>query len=181
MTLDYPHEYLTSVHGTYGSYDIWGHVCVRSLTFESNRKKYGPFGVESGTCFSLPKSESKVTGFHGKAGSYLDAIGVHLQQIPKEDNPSSRIVMHSHQNVHSGDKDFEYSVIQGSVGQNFDIFVALKKKDSTLPSHQPREHAGAEITKNKVRSKLLCYTLRSFYFLPLFVNQKSIKFVSIRW
>ncbi|KAG2303333.1 hypothetical protein Bca52824_031984 [Brassica carinata] len=151
VILDYPHEYLTSVHGTYGSYDIWGHVCVRSLTFESNHKKYGPFGVESGTCFSLPKSESKVTGFHGKAGSYLDAIGVHLQQIHKEDNPSSKVVLHSHKNVHNGgDKEFEYSVIQGNVGQNFDIFVALKKKDPTLPSHQPREHTGAEITKHKV-------------------------------
>ncbi|CAH2036786.1 unnamed protein product [Thlaspi arvense] len=146
VKLDYPHEYLTSVNGTYGSFDVWGNLCVRSLTFESNRKKYGPFG----TFFSLPKSDSKIIGFHGKAGWYLDAIGVHLQPIPKENSPSSKMVLHSHQNIHHGDKKFEYSVIQGSVGQNFDIVVALKQKDSTLPSFESRDHAAAEITKHKL-------------------------------
>ncbi|ESQ34825.1 hypothetical protein EUTSA_v10007145mg [Eutrema salsugineum] len=150
VKLDYPHEYLTSVRGTYGSFDVWGHLCVRSLTFESNRKKYGPFGVESGTYFALPKLDSKIIGFHGKAGWYVDAIGVHLQPIPKENSPSSKIVLHSHQNVSHGDKKLEYSVFQGSVGQRFDIVVALKQKDSTLPSFESRDHADAEITKHKL-------------------------------
>ncbi|KFK44089.1 hypothetical protein AALP_AA1G214700 [Arabis alpina] len=150
VKLDYPHEYLTSVHGTYGSFDVWGHLCVRSLTFESNRKKYGPFGVESGTYFSLPKSESKIIGFHGKAGWFLDAIGVHLQPIPKENNPLSKMLLNSHQNISHGDKKLEYSVIQGSVGQSFDIVVALKQKVSPLPSSESRDNTGAEITSHKL-------------------------------
>lgn len=155
MKLDYPHEYLISVKGTYSRFDVWGNLCVRSLTFESNRKIYGPFGVESGTYFSLPKSESKIVGFHGKAGWYLDAIGVHIQPIPKENNPTSKMVLHSHQNAPHGDKKFEYSVMHGSVGQNFDIVVALKQKGSPLPTFESRDHAGAEITKHKVISRLI--------------------------
>ncbi|CAN8292369.1 unnamed protein product [Cochlearia groenlandica] len=147
VKLDYPHEYLTSVQGTYGSFDVWGNLCLRSLTFESNRKKYGPFGVESGTYFSLPKSDTKIIGFHGKGGWYLDAIGVHIQHIPKENNPLSNLVLHSHHNTHHGDKNLEYSVIHG---QNFDILVALKQKGSPLPSFDSRGHTGAEITKHKL-------------------------------
>ncbi|CAA7013568.1 unnamed protein product [Microthlaspi erraticum] len=150
VKLDYPHEYLISVKGTYSGFDVWGNLCVRSLTFESNRKSYGPFGVESGTYFSLPKSESKIVGFHGKAGWYLDAIGVHIQPIPKENNPTSKMVLHSHQNAHHGDKKFEYSVMHGSVGQNFDIVVALKQKGSPLPTFGSRDHSGAEITRHKL-------------------------------
>lgn len=109
----------------------------------------------------MPKSESKIVGFHGKAGWYLDAIGVHTQPIPKENTPFSKILMHSHQNIHHGDKRHEYSVIQGSVGQNYDIVVALKKKDPSLPSFESRDHAGAEITKHKVISRLLRYTFKT--------------------
>ncbi|KAF8112434.1 hypothetical protein N665_0064s0066 [Sinapis alba] len=121
VKLDYPHEYLTSVKGTYSAFDVWGNLCIRSLSFESNRKKYGPFGVESGTYFSMPKSDSKIIGFYGKAGWYLDSIGVYLQPVPKE-NPSSKIVLHSPQSVPHGDKKLEHSMI----------------------------HAGAEITKHKL-------------------------------
>lgn len=97
----------------------------------------------------MPKSELKIIGFHGKAGWYLDAIGVHIQPIPKENNPSSKIVLHSQQNVPQGDRKLEYSVIQGSVGQRFDIIVALKQKNSPLPP-ESLDYAGAEITKHKV-------------------------------
>ncbi|XP_010498396.1 PREDICTED: pentatricopeptide repeat-containing protein At1g19720-like isoform X2 [Camelina sativa] len=150
VKLDYPHEYLISVNGTYGSFDAWGNTCVRSLTLESNHRKYGPFGCESGTFFALPKSGSKIIGFHGKAGWYIDAIGVHIQPIPKENHPPSKIVLHSHQNFPHGDKKHEYSVIQGSVGQNFDIVVALRQKNPNLPSNESRDHAGAEIPKQKL-------------------------------
>ncbi|KAG2319688.1 hypothetical protein Bca4012_054073 [Brassica carinata] len=122
INLDYPHEYLTSVKGTYSAFDVWGNLCIRSLSFESNRKRYGPFGVESGTYFSMPKSDSKIIGFHGKAGWYLDAIGVYLQPVPKE-NPSSKILLHSPQIVPHGDKKLEHSSVI---------------------------HAGAEITKHKL-------------------------------
>ncbi|CAN6805074.1 unnamed protein product, partial [Brassica oleracea] len=148
VKLDYPHEYLTSVKGTYSAFDVWGNLCVRSLTFESNRKLYGPFGVESGTYFTLPKSDSMIIGFYGKAGWYLDAIGAYLKPIPKETNPTSKMVLHSPQNVPRGVKKLEHSGnIHGSVGQNFDM-VGLKQKDSTLSSHEG--HVDAEITKHKL-------------------------------
>lgn len=161
VKLDYPHEYLTSVKGTYSAFDVWGNLCVRSLTFESNRKLYGPFGVESGTYFTLPKSDSMIIGFYGKAGWYLDAIGAYLKPIPKETNPTSKMVLHSPQNVPHGVKKLEHSGnIHGSVGQKFDM-VGLKQKDSTLSSHEG--HVDAEITKHKVSARLLCYTFSSLF------------------
>ncbi|XP_010533571.1 PREDICTED: jacalin-related lectin 3 isoform X2 [Tarenaya hassleriana] len=147
VKLEYPDEYLTSVHGTYGSFDVWGTLCVRSLTFESNRRKYGPFGSESGTYFSLPKSEAKIVGFHGKTGWYLDAIGVHIQPLHKEN--SSKIALPAQYHVTNGNEKLEYSVIQGSVGQSFDIVVAVKQKDSTLLPSVPRDQAVTE-TKHKL-------------------------------
>lgn len=115
----------------------------------------------------MPKSESKIIGFHGKAGWFLDAIGVHLQPIPKENNPLSKMLLHSHQNISHGDKKLEYSVIQGSVGQSFDIVVALKQKVSPLPSSESQDYKGAEITKHKVISRLLFNTFKkhSVFFL----------------
>lgn len=58
-------------------------VVIRSLTFESNRSKYGPFGTEQGTPFALPvvSSGGKVVGFHGRsAGACLHSIGCHLSR-----------------------------------------------------------------------------------------------------
>lgn len=52
---------------------------LKSLTFFSNRGKYGPFGEETGIYFTSATTEGKVVGFHGRSGSYLDAIGVHMQ------------------------------------------------------------------------------------------------------
>lgn len=102
----------------------------------------------------MPKSDFKIIGFHGKAGWYIDAIGVHTQPIPKVNNPSTKIVMHANQSFPHGDKKHEYAVIQGSVGQNYDIVVALKKKDPNMPSFEFLDGAGAEITKHKVISIL---------------------------
>lgn len=130
----------------------------------------------------MPKSGSKIIGFHGKAGWYLDAIGVHIQPIPKENNPPSKIVLHSHQNFPQCDNKHEYSVIQGSLGQNFDIVVALRKNGPTLPSFEPRDSAGAEITKHKVISRLFMLYIqkafRSFFTDFLTINKNRIWFSS---
>ncbi|TXG55016.1 hypothetical protein EZV62_020272 [Acer yangbiense] len=48
---------------------------VRSITFYSNKGKYGPFGLEIGKSFSSTLSNGKVVGFHGRSGVYFDAIG----------------------------------------------------------------------------------------------------------
>ncbi|GLJ05512.1 hypothetical protein SUGI_0019360 [Cryptomeria japonica] len=77
VVLDYPNEYLTAISGHHGSISHGSPSVIRSLTFQTNRKKYGPYGVSQGTYFSFPTNGAKVKGFHGKSGWYLDSIGVH--------------------------------------------------------------------------------------------------------
>lgn len=48
---------------------------VSSLTFYTNLKKYGPFGVETGTKFASDIG-SRVIGFYGRAGNMLDSLGI---------------------------------------------------------------------------------------------------------
>ncbi|XP_030446659.2 jacalin-related lectin 3 [Syzygium oleosum] len=127
VKLDYPDEFLTSVHGHYGKLNEWGPVLVRSLTFVSNRKTYGPYGVEQGTYFSFPATSGKIVGFHGKAGWYLDAIGVYLKPYQKE--KSSGTLVHTQTGVGNGNNKVGYSVVQGSIGQNFDIVLAVRQKE----------------------------------------------------
>eukprot|EP00257_Ricinus_communis_P027105 XP_025014519.1 jacalin-related lectin 3-like [Ricinus communis] len=81
VDLHYPNEYLTSVHGYIDN--LYETECVRSLTFQSNKKTYGPFGVEQGRYFSSPKTERyKIVGFHGMDGLfYLHALGIYLKPI----------------------------------------------------------------------------------------------------
>lgn len=80
MKLDFPDEVLVSVSGHYGS--VCGTpVIIRSLTFQSNSSRYGPFGTEDGTPFSLPVSSGKIIGFHGRSGSYLNSIGFYMKQV----------------------------------------------------------------------------------------------------
>lgn len=128
VKLDYPDEFLTSIHGHYGSLYEWGPVFVRSLTFESNMRTYGPFGVEQGTYFSFPMTGGKIVGFHGKCGWYLDAIGAYLKPIEKE-YPSKALAHHSQKYFANGTEKVGYSVIQGSIGESFDIVLAVRQKD----------------------------------------------------
>ncbi|CAN1824129.1 Jacalin-related lectin 3, partial [Linum perenne] len=78
VKLEYPEEYLVSISGHYGGLVEFGPPLVRSIVLESNRKKYGPFGIQQGTHFSVPVAGAKVVGFHGRSSWYLDSIGVHL-------------------------------------------------------------------------------------------------------
>lgn len=56
-----------------------GYEAVRSLSFYTNKGKYGPFGKEIGKFFSSPAPNGKVVGFHGRSGFCLDALGVHME------------------------------------------------------------------------------------------------------
>ncbi|OIW02578.1 hypothetical protein TanjilG_24029 [Lupinus angustifolius] len=128
VNLDYPEEFLTSIHGYQGSLTHWGANFVRSLSFQSNKKTYGPFGVQQGTQFSIPMTGVKIVGFHGRCGWYLDAIGVYVKPL-KQPNPHKTLA-HSN-NITNTTEDFGgYSIIHGSVGQNYDIVLALKQKDN---------------------------------------------------
>ncbi|KAH6824943.1 hypothetical protein C2S53_008206 [Perilla frutescens var. hirtella] len=74
IKLDFPSEFLTGVSGSYG-HNCYGNN-IQSLKFKTNRAEYGPFGSGSGTRFSFQAKDGMITGFHGRAGRYLDAIGV---------------------------------------------------------------------------------------------------------
>ncbi|XP_011015046.1 PREDICTED: mannose/glucose-specific lectin-like isoform X3 [Populus euphratica] len=77
IEIDGHSEHLTSITGTYGDYA--GMVVITSLAFQTNLTTYGPFGNATGTSFSIPIEGSVVTGFHGRGGHYLDAIGIHVK------------------------------------------------------------------------------------------------------
>ncbi|XP_056160717.1 jacalin-related lectin 4-like [Syzygium oleosum] len=69
-----PDEYLTSISGY-----ILG--SIRSLMFQTNKKKIGPIGDEMGTHFSSPATGGKIVGFYGRSGERLEAIGAYFEPI----------------------------------------------------------------------------------------------------
>nr|GMD30462.1 Glycosyl transferase, family 14 [Ipomoea batatas] len=79
VKLQFPEEYLTSISGYYGPQR--GSLVVRSLTFKSNQRTFGPFGLEEGTPFSLPMEGGKIVGFKGRGGWYVDSIGCYIARI----------------------------------------------------------------------------------------------------
>nr|POE98423.1 isoform 3 of jacalin-related lectin 3 [Quercus suber] len=151
VKLDCPDEFLTSIHGHYGCLNEWGPVFVRSLSFESNRKTYEPFGTEQGTYFSFPMAGGKIVGFHGKSGWYLDAIGAYLKLVEKQ--YSSNVMLKSESYVANGTEKVGYSVIQGSVGENFDIVLAVRQKDEYGNPLQKKTRGFSTTEYNKVEIK----------------------------
>ncbi|GAB4842421.1 Jacalin- lectin 19 [Ancistrocladus abbreviatus] len=81
IKLNYPEEYLISVSGYYSPVVRGGTPVIRSLTFKSNQRTIGPYGVEEGIPFSFPMDGGKIIGFKGRSGWFLDAIGFHLSPI----------------------------------------------------------------------------------------------------
>ncbi|KAL7152423.1 hypothetical protein ABFS83_04G096200 [Erythranthe nasuta] len=86
IKLQFPDEILTTVTGYYSPVVYGGSPVIRSLTFKTNRRTFGPFGVEEGTPFSLPMEGGQIVGFKGRGGWYLDAIGFHISR-PKNTTP----------------------------------------------------------------------------------------------
>ncbi|CAL9087199.1 unnamed protein product [Musa textilis] len=68
-------EYLAWISGRYGI--CGGYLVIKSLTFASNKRTYGPFGVEDGAPFKLDGGGQRIVGFFARAGQFLDAIGVY--------------------------------------------------------------------------------------------------------
>uniref|UniRef100_A0A5B7B5B1 Jacalin-type lectin domain-containing protein n=1 Tax=Davidia involucrata TaxID=16924 RepID=A0A5B7B5B1_DAVIN len=79
VDIDSPLEYLTGISGTYGCFYPIGPVVIKSLCFQTNLTKYGPFGSESGSFFSFPMEGGIIVGFHGRACQFLQAIGVYVK------------------------------------------------------------------------------------------------------
>ncbi|KAG8388372.1 hypothetical protein BUALT_Bualt02G0119100 [Buddleja alternifolia] len=80
IKLRFPEEFLTTVTGHYALDRGLGTPVIRSLTFKTNQKTFGPYGVEEGTPFSFSMEGGKVVGFKGRSGWYMDAIGFHIVQ-----------------------------------------------------------------------------------------------------
>ncbi|KAL5999504.1 hypothetical protein ACLOJK_037789 [Asimina triloba] len=132
VNLDHPDEYLVAISGHYGPFRNF--ICVRSLAFQSNRHKYGPFGVQQGTCFQFPMTGAKIVGFHGSSGWYLDAIGVYLKPLPTPNSTAdvsrvSRTLTTLSQTT--ANRGGGYSVVQGSVGKGYDIVLAVREKEDS--------------------------------------------------
>ncbi|KAK9136287.1 hypothetical protein Syun_015617 [Stephania yunnanensis] len=127
IKLNVPDEYLISISGHYGSINSWGPTFVRSLMFQSNKRSYGPYGVQQGTHFTFSMDGGKIVGFHGKAGWFIDSIGLHLKST-REPNPSKALVS-TQSFVATGTDRSGFNVVQGSVGKGYDIVVAVRQKD----------------------------------------------------
>lgn len=84
INLQYPEEFLTSVSGYISQVVHGGTPVIRSLTFKSNRRTFGPYGIEEGTPFSVPIEGGQIVGFKGRSDWYLDAIGFHLSRVPQK-------------------------------------------------------------------------------------------------
>ena len=54
---------------------------IRSLTLRSNKRIFGPFGVEDGKAFSFAIEEGlSVVGLVGRSVWYLETIGIRLSR-----------------------------------------------------------------------------------------------------
>ncbi|ESQ48286.1 hypothetical protein EUTSA_v10020232mg [Eutrema salsugineum] len=75
-------EYITSVEGTYDKIFGTDSAIVTMLTFKTSKNKTaGPFGLEGSTPFVFKEEGYKISGFHGRAGEVVHAIGVYLAPL----------------------------------------------------------------------------------------------------
>ena len=80
IKLEVSTEFLVRIAGFYGP--IEGNDsfnALTSITFYTNKTKYGPFGDEIDHAFTTSVAPGKVAGFHGRSDVYLDAIGAHME------------------------------------------------------------------------------------------------------
>nr|ADV38315.1 mannose/glucose-specific lectin [Litchi chinensis] len=79
VLVDWPEEYFTSISGTAVTSN--GLETVQSLTFHTTKGTRSPNGNTNGTPFSIPMEGAQIVGFFGRAGEYVDAIGINV--VPK--------------------------------------------------------------------------------------------------
>ena len=127
VKLDYPEEYLISISGYYGNITEYGPHMVRSLLFESNKRRYGPFGFQKGTHFSFSLIGGKIVGFHGRSsGLHLDAIGVYVKPLVNVKTGHAQAVPQNRTGLGGGvggDKGFD---IMAAVREKMDIMFISK-------------------------------------------------------
>ncbi|KAI4386978.1 hypothetical protein MLD38_004848 [Melastoma candidum] len=86
IDLDYPREYIECVSGHVSHVENnW--LVVRSLTFVTNKRTFGPYGQTAGLSFTFPLVGLRIVGFKGRSEGYLDAVGFH---VSKDASPNAR-------------------------------------------------------------------------------------------
>ncbi|XP_042478167.1 jacalin-related lectin 19 [Macadamia integrifolia] len=80
IKLIYPEEHIVAVSGHYCPVVYGGTPVIRSLTFKTNTRTLGPYGVEEGRSFTISMDGDLIIGFMGRSGWYLDAIGFRLSR-----------------------------------------------------------------------------------------------------
>ncbi|XP_020983581.1 jacalin-related lectin 19 isoform X4 [Arachis duranensis] len=91
IKLQYPDEYLISVSGHYCPVVRGGTPVIRSLTFKSNRRTFGPYGVEEGTPFTFSVDGGQVVGFKGRSDWYLDSLTFTLASAPSSKSLMNKV------------------------------------------------------------------------------------------
>ncbi|KAI8011050.1 Protein RESTRICTED TEV MOVEMENT 1 [Camellia lanceoleosa] len=89
VKLNYPDEFLTSISGSYSPSK------VTSITFDTNRGRYGPFGqqrqIDSQFIFQMGQ-DRQFGGFHGSTrDGHLESIGVYVKPITTLNNPAGKV------------------------------------------------------------------------------------------
>ncbi|XP_058759158.1 jacalin-related lectin 19-like isoform X3 [Vicia villosa] len=82
IKLQFPDEYLISVSGYYFPVARGGTPVIRSMTFKTNRRTFGPYGAEEGSPFTFSIDGGQVVGFKGRGDWYLDSIAFTLSSAP---------------------------------------------------------------------------------------------------
>nr|GLL43559.1 mannose/glucose-specific lectin-like [Ipomoea trifida]GMD14757.1 mannose/glucose-specific lectin-like [Ipomoea batatas]GMD80331.1 mannose/glucose-specific lectin-like [Ipomoea batatas] len=76
--IDGADEYLTEICGTFGPFIDSTYSVLRSIKFTTNVRVFGPYGPEVGRPFNFQAPNGqKIVGFIGRAGFYVDAIGIY--------------------------------------------------------------------------------------------------------
>ncbi|XP_060200964.1 inactive protein RESTRICTED TEV MOVEMENT 1-like isoform X2 [Lycium barbarum] len=90
IKLDYPYEYLIGVNGRH-SLGIGADIILKSITFVTNKKSYGPFPKMKSTYMATEDTEFNINvldhgwlnGFHGTTrGGQLESFGVYIKPMP---------------------------------------------------------------------------------------------------
>lgn len=104
---------MTQIHGTYGH--IFGEEMITSLTFMSNKQKYGPFGRQIGESFSTP-SGKKIMGFFGRVAAYFDQIGIVVAEAPQIHQPQVNPQSSEHVNTNVASENEDWILVEGPWG-----------------------------------------------------------------
>ncbi|KAL5827053.1 hypothetical protein ACOSQ3_018895 [Xanthoceras sorbifolium] len=64
ISIDGSEEHLTLICRTI--IDNFGNVVIQSLTFHTNKTKYGPYGLTNGSTFEIPMENGEIVGFFWK-------------------------------------------------------------------------------------------------------------------